>query len=103
MKFYEAEFAKKWFSWLEWVTITAAIWAIGENGQSLLVSCIAYSSAIIVMANAWATFDNFIDNKFPNPDKLPRIAVRILSTIIAAFPLIVMYFVGTIIKSMLEP
>ncbi|WP_417316141.1 hypothetical protein [Cycloclasticus pugetii] len=102
MKFYESEFAKKWFSWLEWVTITAAIWAIGENGQSLLVSGVAYFSAIIVMANAWATFDNFIDKNFPNPKKLPRVAVHILSTIIVVLPLTVMYFVGTIIKSMLE-
>lgn len=102
MKFYDREFAEKWFSWIEWVTLTAAIWAIGENGKSLIVLCVAYLSAIIVMANAWASFDRFVDNKFPKPSVLPKAIMHILSMIVSIFPLLVMYFVGITIQSFLK-
>jgi hypothetical protein len=94
--------AKKWFTWVEWVTLTAAIWAIGETSNSWVILGVAYVSAIIVMVSAWASFDTWVEDNLSEPDMVPKLLRGFLRLAVGIFPVLVMYFVGSVIQSILQ-
>ncbi len=99
--FIKKGFAKAWFQWVEWVMLTAAMWAVAEKTGSVLVRVIAILSAAIVFFKAWHTMEQLADTLLPSPSTLPKWLVVVLSMLVALIPFFVIHFLaevfGTII------
>jgi len=96
------EFGEKWFKWISWVILTAALWAASEKTDSILVWLIFALSALIVFVKGWLTLELLIDKYFPHPNKLPEIVVHIVTFIVAIIPFFVVFFIGEILESVIK-
>ena len=101
-EFNKKGFAKEWFQWIEWVTLTAAMWAVAEKTGSVLVRIIAIISAAIVFFKAWYTMEQLADNWLPNPSKLPKWLVFVLTMLVALIPFFVMHFLAKVFGTLIS-
>jgi|GEM_PF-5072368 len=101
-KFLSKGLAVKWFQWVEWVTLTAALWAIAEKSGSIIVRLFAMFSVLVVFFAAWFSTDKFASEILPQSNTLPRSVVAVLALLVALVPVIAMQFIAEVIQGILE-
>lgn len=102
VEFNKKEYQKEWFEWVEWVTLTAAMWAIAEKTGSVLVRIIAIVSVAMVFFKAWLTVEQFAENWLPNPSKLPKWLVFLLSILISLVPIFIMHLLAEVFGALIS-
>ncbi len=95
-------FAEKWFQWIGWVTLTAALWAVGQKSGSILVKATAIFCAAIVFFKAWFSMERIADEVLPSPRRLPKFLVWLISFAVALLPFFAMHFISEVIQAVLE-
>ncbi len=101
-KIIDNDFARQWFLWIEWVTLTAALWAIAEKSNSLIVRIVAIFSAIIVFFRAWISVERFVIKILPKAKELSKGIIWGGSLLVALIPFVLIHFLAEIFKSILE-
>jgi hypothetical protein len=56
----DGTFAEPWFTWLGWVLITGALYAVGEAAKSVVFHGLAYFSAGLVLLYALTKINAFV-------------------------------------------
>jgi len=95
-------FVATWFKWIEWVTLTAALWVVAEKTGSVVVRLVAVFSGGIVFFAAWWSLERIAEEVLPKPSTLPRLVVVALTAILALIPFFVMHFIAEVIRGVLE-
>lgn len=94
--------AKQWFQWIEWVTLTAAMWAVAGKTGSFLVRVVAIVSAAIVFFKAWYSLEKLVHNWLPRPSRLPRRLVFLLTFLVALIPFCIMHFLAQVFGALIQ-
>jgi len=101
-KIIEKGFDKLWFTWLEWVTIAAALYAVGQKTESTIITLVAIFSGALLFFKAWLGGEKLIIEIAPNvSEKNKPIFFWLIILIIAIFPFGVMLFLGEVFRGLL--
>jgi hypothetical protein len=95
-------FAERWFQWVGWVMLTAALWAAGQKSGSFLVKVIAIFCAVIVFFKAWVSMERIADEVLPSPRRLPKVLVWLISFAVALIPFFAIHFISEVIQAVLK-
>ena len=96
-----------WFEWLEWVTITAAIWAVGRKSGSIIVTVVAFFSAALLFFKAWITCERVLAKHIWSithhiSNKNRPILFWFFILVIASIPFAVVFFLGEVFTSLIS-
>lgn len=69
---WDGSIAERWFQWAKWLLVTAALYALGVAGKSLVVVCLAYFSALLTGFYAMRKLEHASDSLVPEVRKLPQ-------------------------------
>ena len=95
------DFARQWFLWIEWVTLTAALWAVGEKSGSIVVKGIALFSALLVFFRAWVSVERFAVKTLPKSSDLSGIIIWGGTFLVALIPFALIHFLAEVFRSVL--
>ena len=101
-KAYSSGFTKEWFSWIEWITLTAALFAIGIKVDSVFLFIAGIISAILIFDYAIRYTVNVINTALDEKKatKWLRYPLAVLFGIF--FPALTMYFIGAAIYGLVS-
>jgi|GEM_PF-5442307 len=102
-KLIEIEFDKIWFTWLEWVTISAAIYAVGKKTDSKFIIAVSLFSGALLFFKGWIGLERFVVKNMPIIlEKRRPFLFWIIVFIIAMIPFAVMIFLGGIFHGLIK-
>lgn len=104
-KLIEKKFDEKWFTWLQWVMITAALYAVGEKTGSVLVKIATIFSGAIIFCKAWLSTEDFFNKNVPYPkdrSTLSRAFIFFVVLGVTAIPLVIIYFLAEVFRGIID-
>ena len=102
-KLIEIEFDKIWFTWLEWVTISAAIYAIGRKTESTFIIAVSFFSGALLFFKGWIGVERFVIKNIPKiAEKKKPFFFWLIVLVIAMIPFAVMLFLGGIFRGLIQ-
>lgn len=102
-KLIEIEFDRIWFTWLEWVTISAAIYAVGRKTESPFIIAVSLFSGALLFFKGWIGAERFIVKNIPKiAEKKKPFLFWLVVLVIAMIPFAVMLFLGGIFRGLIQ-
>lgn len=99
----DRDFHRTWFTWLEWVTIAAIIYAVGRKTGSIVVLCVALFSGALLFFTAWFGIEKLAREHLPSISEKSRpVLFWLMVFLIAAVPFVVMVFLGEIFTGFVQ-
>lgn len=99
----DRDFQRSWFTWLEWVTVSAAIYGLGRKAGSPVLIGVALFSEILLFFTAWFGVERFVVEHLPAIAQKSRPVVFWLIVIaIALIPLGVIFFLAHVFAQVLK-
>jgi hypothetical protein len=101
--FYDGTAADAWFTWVEWLLVTGALYAIAKAGDSTLFLVLAYFSAFLVAIYSAIKIESFFKPLAARTHRLsPALGWTLLLLIIAG-QFAIMLAMGRVVDTMLSP
>lgn len=88
------KFGAKWFEWLKWLTLTAAIYAVATKSGSIVLGVIAFISASAVLWKGILTVDRFYVAILPPPNAVSRFVGWLLTSLVALTQILLMWAIS---------
>lgn len=101
----EMNFAEKWFMWLEWITITAAIYAVARSTNSSILTIVALFSILLIFFKGMFSFEKTIEKKLyemKRAEKFNKTTIFVVAALLGLFPVSLIIFVGNLISGLIE-
>lgn len=95
------DFAIRWFRWIEWVTLTGAMWAVSEKTGAFPVKIVAIISGGIVFFTAMDAIERNVVRVLPKPSAIPKWIVNAISLVISVIPLVIIYFLASVFTGLI--
>lgn len=96
------DFSIRWFRWIEWVTLTAAMWAVSEKTGAFPVKIVAIISGWVVLITAMNAIERLVLKTLPKPSTLPKWLVNVISIVVSVIPLVIMYFLASVFTGLMK-
>ena len=100
--FVENEHHQAWFRWLEWVTVSALVFAVGMKTGSIVVLLVAAFSFLLVWLAGWYGAWRFAATHLPSVSKWNRVVFWLLVLLAGVVPLIVGSFISEVFAGLLS-
>lgn len=100
----EVNFPEKWFTWLEWITVSSAFYAVGKSVNSKLLLSVALFSVVLVFFKAMFVFENTVEKKFHelrNEKKISKMLIWVIAVPLGSFPVLLIIFIGNLISGLI--
>jgi phosphotransferase system glucose/maltose/N-acetylglucosamine-specific IIC component len=102
MSFYDGRAAETWFTWVEWVLVTGALYAIASASSSTIFFMLAAFSALLVMIYSAYNIERFLEPSFAKSRRLNPLARWVTFIVLALLQLAVFSAVSRVLNAMLS-
>jgi hypothetical protein len=102
LSFYDGRAADAWFTWVEWLLVSGALYAVAKAADSMLFTILAYFSALLIILYTATRIEAFLKPLATRTHKLSPVFSWALLLLIIVGQFAVLLALGKVVDTMLS-